>query len=144
MKIRKATKKDLKEIANIHLIETAKKPYQQLWTEKTASEKIRELFRYQDIFIPVEGKNILGFISIKISLGSKGKSALIDELWLKEEWQGKGIGKKLIRFIESYYKKENVRTICLVSDKRSKAFGFYKKLKFKPHFEDVLMAKRIG
>ena len=94
------------------------------------------------IFI-LEQNEIIGFIVLIIHLGSKGKSVHVEELWLKSECQNKGIGRKVMEFVEKKYKKQGVRNISLVSDKRSKAFGFYKKLKYESYPEYMLMGKKL-
>jgi N-acetylglutamate synthase-like GNAT family acetyltransferase len=142
MEIRKAKKGDLKEIAEIFRVETAKEPYLMNWNEKTSLMKIKELFEIGEIFI-LEEKKIIGFIAIQIRLGSKGKKAIVDELWIKQDFQGKGFGKSLINFLENYLKKKNIFRIAVISDKNSKAYGFYEKLNFKAYPEDILMAKKI-
>jgi|APSaa5957512622_1039677.scaffolds.fasta_scaffold70862_2 ribosomal protein S18 acetylase RimI-like enzyme len=144
MKIQKATKKDLKEISELFLIETAKAPYKQTWTKKTSAQKIQELYKRGEIYIVIDKKIILGFAALITSLGSKGKGAHLEELWLKKEHQRKGIGTKLMKSLESTCKKKHLRNISLVSDKNSKAFGFYKKLKYKDYPEDALMGKVLG
>jgi aminoglycoside 6'-N-acetyltransferase I len=143
MRIRKATKKDLNEISKLFLAETAKKPYQQPWNKKTSLQKINEFFKEGDIYIVLEQNEIIGFIVLIIHLGSKGKSVHVEELWLKSECQNKGIGRKVMEFVEKKYKKQGVRNISLVSDKRSKAFGFYKKLKYESYPEYMLMGKKL-
>jgi ribosomal protein S18 acetylase RimI-like enzyme len=143
MKIRKATKKYLKEISKLFLTESAKKPYEQKCNERTAFKKVKELFSKEDIFIVVSEEKIIGFITLEVRLGSRGKKVYIDELWLEADYRGKGIGKRLIKFVEAAYLKKGIKSIYLISDKRSRAFGFYKKLRYKADPNDVLMAKRL-
>lgn len=143
MKIRKATKKDLKKISDIFRKETSKKPYLQKWTQKTALEKLKEFLKKDEIYLAVIGKEIVGLIILKISIGENGKTAFVDELWLKSGYQGKGIGTALMRYIEDTYKDKRIKSIGLISDKRSGAFRFYKKLKYKIHNQYVLMSKKL-
>ncbi len=143
MNIRKATKKDLRDISNIFRKESSKKPYSQKWTQKTALEKIKEFFKKDEIYLIMIEKEIVGFIILKISVGENGKSACIDEFWLKSDYQGRGIGTTLIGFIEKTYKNKGIKSIGLISDKRSNAFSFYKKLKYKTHNQYVLMDKKL-
>jgi len=144
IKIRKATKKDLKDISNIFRKETSKRPYFQKWTQKTALEKIIEFFKKGDIYLVMIEKKIVGFIILHISLGYNGKEAFIDELWLKSDYQGKRIGKILMRFIEDKYKDKGIKSIYLISDINSNAFCFYKKLKYKGYNDFVLMSKKLN
>ena len=144
VKIRKARKKDLKDISNIFRKETSKKPYFQKWTQKTAVEKINEFFKRDDIYLILIEEEIIGFIILKLSVGETGKSAFVDELWLKSGHQGKGIGTTLMRYIEDTYKDKGIKSISLISDIRSNAFCFYKKLKYKPYNDFVLMSKKLN
>jgi len=143
MKIHKATKKDLKEVSKIFLIETAKKPYHQTWNKRTALEKIKELFHKGDIYVVIIEKKIIGFIAMITNLGSRGMEAHIEELWLKSAYQGQGIGKTLMKFIEDKYRNKKTISLALISDKRSKAFKFYKKLEYKAYNDYALMGKKL-
>ncbi|HDL02229.1 MAG TPA: GNAT family N-acetyltransferase [Candidatus Pacearchaeota archaeon] len=142
MKIRKARKGDLKDIAELFRIESAKKPYNQAWVEKTAIQKIKELFNTQEIYVVIIKNDIVGFITILSKLGSRGEERDIDELWLNSNFHGRGIGTKLIEFVENKYKNNSI-SLSLISDPNSNAFEFYKKLKFKIVEDCVLMHKSL-
>ncbi len=137
--IRKANEKDLGVIAEIFRIETAKEPYKQEWTRKTALDKIKGFFVEADIYVPLIEGEIVGLIICKIS--SNKESVYVDELWLKQKNQGKEIGKALMRYVEDFYRKKGVKKVSLVSDKRSAAFKFYQKLKYQPHSENIFLEK---
>jgi ribosomal protein S18 acetylase RimI-like enzyme len=54
--------------------------------------------------------------------------------WLavKKKYQGQGIGKKLMKFIEQYAKKKGFRKVCLYTGKDIiKTRGFYEKIGYK-------------
>ena len=142
MKIRKARKEELKEIAKIFKNESSKKPYFQKWTAKKALDEVNSFFKTKDIYIAVINKSIAGFIIAQINLNNR-KKAYMDELWLKSEFQGKGIGTALVKYIENKYKKHGVLIMQLASNKKSGAFHFYKKLKYSESKELVFMDKRI-
>ena len=141
--IRKAVKRDFKDISEIFGKESSKKPYLQKLTEKTALERIIEFSKTDDIFVVVANDKIIGFIVSHIGIEEKGKGAFVKETWLKPEYQGKGIGKMLMRFIEKRYKDKGAKSIFLMAHKKSGAFGFYKKLKYKEHNNFVLMGKKL-
>jgi ribosomal protein S18 acetylase RimI-like enzyme len=129
IKIKEATKKDSKKISEIFLCGTKKKPYSMSWTEKSAFKKINELISTGDIFIALLDGKMVGFIAMRTSLAPRGYVSHVEELWLTEKYQGMGIGRKLIEFVEKKYK-HKVFALTLGSNKKSKAFGFYKKLGF--------------
>ncbi|MCW8965721.1 MAG: GNAT family N-acetyltransferase [Candidatus Pacearchaeota archaeon] len=141
VKIRKAKKEDFNEIAKILMNESSKPPYNEKYTLKISLKETNN-FSKDELYIAEDKKNILGFIASNITPDNK-KKAYINELWLKPVSQGKGIGRLLVNFIEKLYKKKGVKTIRLVSKTNSKAFGFYKKLKYKEYKEMVFMEKKI-
>jgi len=141
MEIRKALKKDLKDIAKILMKESSKKPYNEKYNFKTAFKEVTDMFK-QDIHIAENENGTTGFIASNINPDNK-KKAYIRELWLKPSYQRKGIGKALVEFIEKMYKKKGVKTIRLVAKKNARAFNFYKKIKYKEFKEMVFMEKKL-
>jgi len=139
--IRKAIKKDFKEIANILVKESSKKPYDDNYNSKMAFKKISELSK-QELYAATKGKEIIGFIASNITLDNK-KKAYIEELWLKPSYQRKGIGKSLVKFVEDIYKKRGVKIIRLVTKRNAGAFKFYKKINYQEYKELVFMEKRL-
>jgi len=141
--IRKATKKDWKDISDIFIKESSKKPYSQKWTKKTAFDKVKEFLKENETYVALVNKKIVGFASLNITVEGNGKGATVRELWLKSEFQGQGIGKMLIKFVEDKCKNNGIGSIFLISNKTSKAFGFYKKIGYKTYDKDILMGKKL-
>ena len=141
MKIREAVKKDVKEISEIFRKESNKKPYFQKWDKKTALEKIKKSLKEGDIRIVGIGEEIAGFIILKSDF--KKKEVYIDELWLRSDYQGKGIGTTLINFIENEYKKKGINIIGVMVNQMAKAVNFYRKLKYKKKHAFYYMTKRL-
>ena len=142
MIIKKATKKDLKEISDIFRKESSKKPYIQKWTQKTAFEKITKSYKENDIYLVLVDKKVAGFVISSIHPNNP-KKAYIDELWLKSGYQGKGLGKSLVRFIEDKYKSRGVEIMQVVSKRKAGAFKFYNKLEYNESKELAFMDKRL-
>lgn len=140
MKIRKVTKEDLVEISDIFRVESAKKPYFQKWNKKTALRDITKSFKEDDFYIYVIDKKIVGFIISQINENNEG---YVNELWIIKEFQGKGIGKALTKFIEDKYKKKEVKSIGLTANQKAGAVNFYKKLKYKVKHELFYMIKEL-
>lgn len=141
MKIRKATKRDFKEIAEILIKESSKKPYNEKYTVKIALKEITNLSK-NELYVAVNEKEIIGFIASNITSDDK-KKAYVGELWIKPNYQKEGIGKAFVKFIEDKYKKKGVKIIRLVAKRNAGAFKFYKKLKYKEHKELVFMEKML-
>ena len=114
--VRKAVKRDFKEIANILVKESSKKPYNENYNSKIAFKKISELSK-NELYVATSDKEIMGFIASDITSDDK-KKAYIEELWLKQSHQKKGIGKYLVKFIEEKYKNKGVKIIRLVAKRK--------------------------
>jgi len=142
MKIRNAKKKDLKEIVRIFITGSKKPPYLQKWTKKSATDDLKPFLKKKELWVAVLNEKIIGFILVGISSSNK-KIAYIDELWVTENYQRKGIGKSLLEFIEKYHKKKGVDKIRFTSYRKSKASGFYKKLNYEESKECILMEKKL-
>lgn len=141
MKIRKANPKDFEEIAKIMMKESSKKPYYEKYNLKTSLKEVKKLSK-NELYVATENKETVGFIASSITSDNKEK-AYIDELWLKNNWQGKGIGKNLMKFIEELYKKKGIKIIRLVAKRNAGAFKFYKKIKYNENKELVFMEKKL-
>jgi ribosomal protein S18 acetylase RimI-like enzyme len=140
MKIRRAKKEDLKEVMEILMKESVKKPYNEKFTPGSAKKDVLEFFK-SDLYIITSENKIIGFMASHI-INSDKKKAYIDELWIRHNHQGKGAGKMLVKFIEEKYRKRDVSCMRLTTKKKARAYGFYNKLKYKDA-DLVYMEKKI-
>jgi len=138
--IKKAKKNELKEVTNLFLEESNKKPYNQNYTIKTAISRVDDMFNYGSIYLAFVDKDIAGFIAIA---GEGKKDIYIDEFWLKAKYQRKGVGRKLLKFVEEKYKKKGAHSISVMTSKGTGAFKFYKKFKFKENNKEVILTKSL-
>ena len=67
----------------------------------------------------------------------------IDELCVKTELQGQGIGGKFVNAVEEYLMKNDIRAVFLLTDKSVPAYDFYKKQGFKEQENSAAFAKRL-
>ncbi|MBU0977460.1 MAG: GNAT family N-acetyltransferase [Nanoarchaeota archaeon] len=141
MKIRDATKRDIKEIVGIFLVETNKKPYLQGWNEKTALAKIKGLFKDEEVYVALINDKIVGFVTIKLK--KKKNEIYVDEFWLRKNHQEKGIGTEIMKFIENRYKKKGFGIMAVTAHQKARALNFYKKMRFKEKHLYVYLTKRI-
>ncbi len=142
MEIRNAKRGDLKEVVNIFMIGSKKRPFLQKWTKKNVTNDFNSFLKKKELWVAVLDKKIIGFIIAGISSSNK-RIAYINEFWVAENYQGKGAGKSLLAFIEKYHKKKGVDIIRLTSYSKSKAFDFYKKLNYKESKELILLEKKL-
>jgi len=143
MIIRKATKKDLKSIAEIFRIESVKPPYNKKRTPEKALNRIKEDFRGNDIYVASVNNKIAGFIMVSVDSGIKSQ-LWINEIWVLKKYQGQGIGKSLMDEIEKIYKKKGIKIFELVAHTaKGGALDFYKRLNYHADKSMVFMQKRM-
>lgn len=144
MKIKKATLKDIKKILELSIefdLEYFKKykirdfpPIKDLAKQKKRIFEKDLRNKKGVIFVAEESKSYIGYIfTIKgIPRDKTLKSkAYISDLYVKKEFRGKSIAKKLILESERWCKKQNVNEVFI--DVNVKNFGakkLYKKMKF--------------
>ncbi len=140
--IRKATKKDINKMAQLMIKEFSKPPYNDKWTKKNSEKSINSDLTIGIGYIIKEKNNIIGFMLIRKDILDK-IYLFIENLIVDGDYQGKGVGKMLIKFIEKKYSKNNKVIISLTTNKKSSAYNFYKKLGFRENKENINMSKEI-
>ena len=143
MKIRKATKKDLKEVIDIMLTEFSKPPFNERVNFQDALKSLRFYFKLGEIYVAVIDKKIVGIVIFKIEQYWEGKVLIIEDLAVREEFKEQEVGKKLMNFVESYSKKKNIKRVLFITNKKSKALGFYKRLGYKEGKNRINMEKKL-
>ncbi|BAZ14260.1 acetyltransferase [Calothrix sp. NIES-4071] len=92
------------------------------------------------IYIFENQGNLIGY-SILIYFWSNefgGEILNIDELFIKREYRGQGIGGKFFEFLSNEFKNKAV-AFCLETNKgNNRAYNFYQKLGFREHKNTVL------
>ncbi len=128
MKIQKACLEDEKE-----LLEIASKEFPYISEEQKRFEHKLENGQYL-IFKAVVSKKIIGFIEIEIIEDneiSENKTARVNGLAVKKEFEGKGIGQKLLEIgIQESIKIEIKKITLLVLEQNKKAQQIYSKAGF--------------
>lgn len=76
-----------------------------------------------------EGEGILGFASFEHHYNQKQQTK-IHKIYILPQTQGKGIGKKLIDFVEKVAKENDSTALSLNVNRFNKALHFYQKLGF--------------
>ena len=107
---------------------------------KNYDKKINEsIFTSDDVdgIVALEKGNVLGYASIHYIKKITRKSGIIEDVVVKENQRGKGIGKLLVNNLIEKAKKNNCDKIILSSSEKN--LKFYQKLGFqKNEFEMIL------
>lgn len=83
------------------------------------------------LFLIEYENEIVGFVNLMIifSVWAQGKSLILDDLFIKDEYRGRGIGRKVLRYIELYAKENGFKRLQFQSELTNKdAYKFYTKI----------------
>ena len=97
------------------------------------------------IYLIRTGGELVGYLVLTFgfSLEFKGRDAFVDELFLREGFRGRGIGKRALAFAEEECRAAGVRALHLeVERANTGAQGLYRRAGFKAH-DRYLMTKWI-
>jgi ribosomal protein S18 acetylase RimI-like enzyme len=132
MKIRKATGKDKEIIKKIFSEGYSVSPYNEKWPPEMLEKRISDYLKYYDnMFVLEVDKKIVGFIIFCFYAWHAGLRGYINEVVVAPEFQGKGYGRALMDFAESYMKKKGAKEVCLLTSPESGAFKMYQKRNYK-------------
>ncbi len=98
------------------------------------------------VFLILEEGEIAGYAALTFgySLEFHGRDAFVDEIYLRDEYRGKGIGKSALEFLCAVCAESGVRALHLeVERHNTNAQQVYRKFGFKEH-DRYLMTKWIS
>ena len=107
---------------------------------KNYDKKINEsIFSSDEVdgIVALEKGNVLGYASIHYIKKITRKSGIIEDVVVKENQRGKGIGKLLVNNLIEKAKKNNCDKIILSSSKKN--LKFYQKLGFQKNEFEMIM-----
>jgi len=143
VELKKAEREDLKEIAKIYMEEFSKPPYREPWTLKKAEKKMNVFSKYCDIWKIIYEEKIAGFIVINPSQWCPGEFIFGEEMAIKPELQGKGIGTEVWKQIFRMYKERGFKTFIGIQNKNSKVKNLYNRLGIRESKENVILERRL-
>ena len=129
--VRFAKQIEIDAIAKILKEEFNKKPYEEGWTLKTADIKIKYYFQKATIKVALIDNKIVGFLAYTLEPSYNGILARIKELAVSSEFQGMGVGLRLVSDLEREAKIQKVNKIISEVNRISPGNGFYKKIGYK-------------
>jgi len=143
MKIRKATKKDIRKIAELMLEEFRKPPFNERAPISAVLKSLNFYFDIGKVYVAINQKEIIGIIVFKIEQHWEGSVVIIEDLAVKEEFKKQGIEKMLMDYVESYAKKNRLKRILFKTNKKSLSTKFYKKYGYKSRKDIIDFEKKV-
>jgi GNAT superfamily N-acetyltransferase len=136
IEIREATEKDLPEVLSLFKQPDVDQDVLSIKEAQSIFKRIRDYPNYK-IYVAKSNHKIVGTFSLLVmdKLSHLGaKSGIVDDVMVRPDWQGKGIGKKMMQFAMHRCKKSGCYKLMLSSNiKRELAHQFYEKLGFEKH-----------
>lgn len=98
------------------------------------------------VWLILDGGTAVGYIVLCFgySLEWLGRDAFVDEFYLREEYRGRGWGRKTMEFVEEAAREAGIRTLHLeVVRKNATALEVYRRMGFSEH-QSTFMSKWIA
>lgn len=143
VKIKKAEKKYLREIAELMKREFSKPPFKERVTINTIIKSLNYYYKIGEIYIAICEKKIVGVVVFKVEQFWEGPVMIIEDLAVEEDFKKHGIGRELMDFVEKYAKRKNIKAITFLTHKKSKVLNFYKKLGYKVDKNIITLGKKL-
>ena len=143
MEIRKATKKDLKEVGKLMRGEFSKPPFNEKDSIQSVLKSLNFYNKVGQIYLAEEDKKIIGTIVFQIEQWWEGKVIIIQDLAIKKGFQKQDIGKSLMRFVEKNANDKKIKRIYFETNRKSSAINFYKKLGYKVNKDRISLSKKL-
>lgn len=107
--------------------------------ERSHRDALARLFTndsYGLVYLLLSGGGVAGYVVITFgfSLEFRGRDAFIDEVFVREEFRGRGLGAAAVRFAEGVCRERGVGALHLeVERANTRAQSVYRKAGFKDH-----------
>lgn len=98
------------------------------------------------IWLIQDGNEVIGYVVLTFgySLEFRGRDALVDELYIRENYRRQGVGTNALKFVEDVCASVGIEALHLEVDrKNTTAQGLYRKVGFADH-DRYLMTKWIA
>jgi ribosomal protein S18 acetylase RimI-like enzyme len=135
----------LKQYGVVYARAFACEPWKDDWKAEDAEVHVRELMECPTAYgieYVVEDE-VLGFLLGTSMLFSWGRSFEINDLAVLPEYQGKGIGTKLLERCLSDMKERGIKMVNLITSTDEGLNGYYRKFGFEPAGDVMLMGKEL-
>lgn len=131
--MRQITHKDFDKVYEIYMDKTVNPFMSYDVMNKTDFKKLfKELISRDHFWLFEYEGNEVGMCSVELGKGRVAHSATILSLGIKEDYQGKGFGKIIIRKVIDFLRDKDIARIALGAEAdNERGLAFYKKLGFK-------------
>ena len=132
--IKEMSSKDLAEMKTLFRSVFSSPPWNEDWSdEQQLDEYLKDLIEVRGslLFGLYEAEQLIGISIGKIKHWYGGTEYYIEELCIRNDYQGKGYGKAFFTLIEGKIKERGLHVIYLMTDRNQPAYEFYQKIGFR-------------
>lgn len=143
--IRKIENDDLENCASLFARTFSNKPWNEPWDNSSAYKRLKHFFDSEGfVGVLVEDNNLLGFALGNVEPFCGGDIFYLREMCTEVESQSRGIGSKVLSFLEKSLISADVKRIYLMTEHEIPASRFYKNKGFKVNKTTGCFTKAIG
>jgi len=143
---RKITSEDTEEIVNLFIETFKREPWNEHWNKEAAQEKINWLINInlsEKYCVTDKNNKIIGVLLGYGNYHIDRIELYIEDFFIDNNYQRKGIGKKLMEYVEKEMKLKNYSSIILLTKRTFPSEYFYINNDFKILPKMILMHKHI-
>ncbi|MGI6188279.1 MAG: GNAT family N-acetyltransferase [Clostridiales bacterium] len=143
MIIRGLKEKDISACADILCAVYNNESWMCRWPKEKAEAYLRDFYNHGKFvgYVAEDNGNVIAALFAHEKVWWNNDEVFIDEMFVKPEYQGKGIGTALLAEVEKYIRKKGLAGITLATNKYVPAPKFYEKNGFINCEHVIFMAK---
>ena len=125
------------------LEEFTKPPFNEKASLNAVLKSLYFYFRIGRAYVAIIEKKIRGVVVFKVEQYWEGSVIIVEDLAVKEGFKKQGVGKTLMSEVETYAKKNKIKSIYFSTNRKSSAVKFYQKHGYKLRKDVVSMENKI-
>ena len=124
-----SSEKDIETVLDLFIGVMSEYPYEENWTRTSAFKALKGYFQNSGgfCFYVQENGKIIGFIFCIVQAWDDGNHLFVEQTVIDPSYRDKGIGTSLIRKLEKIAREKGIKSIELMTTKKSSAYEFWKK-----------------
>ena len=143
MNIRKASTRDFVKIAKIMLEEFGKPPFKDKAPLRNVLKTLKFYNRIGVVLVLELEQKIIGSVIFKVEQYWKGRVIIIEDLVVDSKFKKDDFESFILRNVEKYAKKKNIKAIYFSTHKKSPSLNKYKKIGYKKDKNTIFMHKNL-
>lgn len=136
---------NLNDLVDLFIKAFSGEPWNEQWTSNMVIKRLYQIINIEGSYgiAYYYGNKAVGMVLGNIEYNYNSVDFCIKEFCIDPDFQGKGLGRKIMNEFILRVKEKNVENIGLLTCKSPETEGFYSKLKFKTNNKIIYMEKNV-